>query len=221
MAEQRQAQGASGQAQRNQQQQQMSEMQRRGGGSQGAMARQGQVAPSAFAMSPFSLLRRLTEEMGQLFEDFGAGRELQRGGAGAEAGPALWSPQVEMFERDGELVVRADLPGVNKGDVRVELTDDALIIEGEREQKQEENRAGFYRSERIYGHFYRQMPLPEGVDTEKARVTFNNGVLEISMPAPQQQQRSRQLEIEGGQSGGTQAQAQEGGQSSASARGQS
>jgi HSP20 family protein len=173
-------------------------------------------------MSPFSLMRRLTEEMGQLFEDFGAGRELQRRGGGAEVGPVLWSPQVEMFERDGQLVVRADLPGVNKDDVRVELTDDALIIEGEREQKQEENRAGFYRSERIYGHFFREIPLPEGVDTENARVTFNNGVLEISMPAPQQQQRSRQLEIEEGQSGGTQAQAQGGEQAqSASARAQS
>jgi HSP20 family protein len=166
-------------------------------------------------------MRRLTEEMGELFEDVGAGRELQRG-AGAEVGPILWSPQVEMFERDGQLVVRADLPGVNKDDVRIELTEDALIIEGKRQEAREEKREGFYRSERIYGRFYREIPLPEGVDAENAKATFNNGVLEVSMPAPQQQQRSRQLEIEEGQSGGKQAQAQEGRQSqSASTRGQS
>ena len=185
------------------------------------MMRRGELVPAALMMSPFSLMRRLTEEMGQLFEDFGAGRELQRGGGGAEVGPVLWSPQVEMFERDGQLVVRADLPGVKKDDVRIELTDDALIIEGERQEAREEKREGFYRTERIYGRFYREIPLPEGVDAQNAKATFDNGVLEVSIPAPQQQQRSRQLEIEEKQPGGAQGRAQEGQAQSAAAPGQS
>jgi HSP20 family protein len=218
MAEQRQQQRTSGQEQRNQQQQ-SSPMQRSRGGQQGAMARRGEFAASPLTMSPFSLMRRLTEEMGQLFEGFGAGQELQSGGTGGALSQTMWTPQVEIFERDGQLIVRADLPGVSKDDVRVEVTDDALIIEGERQEEREENREGFYRTERIYGHFYRLIPLPEGVDAENARATFNDGVLEVAMPAPQQEQRSRQLEIQEGQGGGTQAQAKEGGQAQSQSAG--
>jgi HSP20 family protein len=109
-----------------------------------------------------------------------------------------WSPQVEMFERDGKLVVQADLPGIKKDDVKVEITDHQLTIEGERKDEREEKGAGFYRSERSYGSFYRSIPLPEGVNTENARAEFKNGVLEISMESPQLESSKKRLEISEG-----------------------
>ena len=73
--------------------------------------------------------------------------------------------------------------------------DDALTIRGERRQQREENEQGYYHSERSYGSFYRQIPLPEGVEAENATATFRNGVLEIEMPAPERRPQSQRLEI--------------------------
>ena len=96
----------------------------------------------------------------------------------------MWSPQVEVFEREGQLVLRADLPGLTKEDVKVEVTNEAINISGERKSEHEEKREGYYRSERSYGSFYRSIPLLEGVNAEDANATFRNGVLEITMQAP-------------------------------------
>jgi HSP20 family protein len=77
----------------------------------------------------------------------------------------------------------------------VEVTDDAIKIRGERRQEEEENEEGYYRSERSYGSFYRELPLSSGVNREEANATFRNGVLEITMPAPARQSSSRRIEI--------------------------
>lgn len=171
------------------------------------LARRGPSAPSVwagpFGESPFGLMNRFAEEMDRLFEDFGMGRGWLAPRFGRELGPrgwgamdqALWSPQVEVFEREGQLVVRADLPGLNKDDIKVDITGDALTIQGERKQEHEEKREGYYRSERGYGSFYRSIPLPEGVNAEEAKANFRDGVLEITIPAPQREQRRRRLEI--------------------------
>ena len=157
--------------------------------------------------SPFSFMRRFSEEMDRLFDDFGFGSgwlspSFERGlssSALGEFGQGFWSPQIETFEREGQLVIRADLPGLSKDDVNLEINDDAITISGERHNENEEKREGYYRSERSYGSFYRQIPLPEGVNADDANATFHNGVLEITMKAPQLQSRSRKLEItEGG-----------------------
>jgi HSP20 family protein len=93
-------------------------------------------------------------------------------------------------------VLQADLPGLSKEEVKVELVDNALIIEGERHDKREEKRAGFYSSERSYGKFYRRLPLPQGANTEDARASFHDGVLEVTMPAPKGEAKTaRKLEI--------------------------
>jgi HSP20 family protein len=159
--------------------------------------------PAVFSMdpfdmlrtSPFALMRRFTEEMDHYFEQLGMGR----GGHGmAVAGSGFFYPPVEVVERDGTLTVRADLPGLTKDDVRVEITEDVLVIEGERRAEHEERQGGVLRSERSYGTFRRQIPLPEGVNTEQATASFKDGVLEVSMPAPQRQARSRQIDIQSG-----------------------
>jgi HSP20 family protein len=157
-----------------------------------------------FTGSPFTFMRRFSEEMDRLFEDFGFGRGwLAPGFEGGldrlgTLGGASWAPQVEVIERDNQLIVRADLPGMSKDDVQVDIDDNSLIIRGERKTEHEENEEGYYRSERSYGSFYRQIPLPSGVDTEQANAEFRNGVLEITLPAPaRSREERRQIAITG------------------------
>ena len=154
-------------------------------------------------VSPFVTMRRMAEEMDRLFDHFGfprTGALTPRLGSwldddlwtgrNANTTPTLWSPQVETFRRGDKLVVRADIPGVQKDDVHVEVENDVLTISGERRDEQEEERDGYYRSERSYGQFYRAIPLPDGVDPDKCEASFKDGVLEVSLPAPKQEQRN-------------------------------
>lgn len=149
---------------------------------------------------PLGLVRRFTNDMERLFGDFEGYRFPRFFGKDfapfrMEFENVEWMPPVEMIQKNGHLLVRADLPGMTKDDVKVELTDDMLLISGERKQEKEEKHEGFYRSERSYGSFYRQIPLPEGVKTENANAVFHNGVLEITMPAPKTESYPRKLEI--------------------------
>ena len=169
------------------------------GSNKPGMARREQSA-SLRTVSPFSLMRRFSEEMDRLFGDFGLGGSLASGLGGefgrlADLERSMWLPQVEAFEREGKLIVRADLPGLTKDDINVDITDDAIKISGERRQEKEENEEGYYRSERSYGSFYREIPLPSGANREEANATFRNGMLEITMPAPVRQSSSRRIEI--------------------------
>jgi len=150
--------------------------------------------------NPVGLMRRFTKDMERLFEDFEGFRfpnlfKTDFSPFRMEFDNVEWVPQIELLQNDGELMVRADLPGLTKDDVKVELTDDRLTISGERKEEKEEKREGFYRSERSYGSFYRQIPLPAGVKTENAAATFRNGVLEVTMPAPKMESHTRKLEI--------------------------
>lgn len=147
------------------------------------------------ASSPFGMMRRFAEDMDRMFEDF-AFPSLGQGLFGRSIGMERFSPQIDIFERDGKLVLRADLPGMNKDDITVEITDDAVIIEGERKYEHEENQEGVYRSERSYGHFRREIPLPTGVKTDNATANFKNGVLEISIDAPQSTKNRRRVDIQ-------------------------
>jgi HSP20 family protein len=182
------------------------EMQR-SGRQQTGMSRRGSFLPSIFnmepfdmfRMSPFALMRRFSEEMDQYFEQFGSGRSQS---SGAPASSGLFSPAVEVCEREGQLVICADLPGLTKDDVYVEVTDDALVITGERRSEHEEQQGGMFRSERHYGTFHRQVPLPEGVNADQATATFKDGVLQVTIPAPQRQERSRRIEIQSASASG-------------------
>lgn len=145
------------------------------------IVRSGSTVPYSWA-SPFSFMHRFTEEMNRLFEDFGGRREWLTWPR--EGWEGRWRPDIEMFEKNGQLVVRADLPGLTRNDVKVDITEDALTIQGEREKEHEEKGATFYRSERSYGGFYRVVPLPEGVSPDSVSATFHDGVLEVTMKAP-------------------------------------
>lgn len=148
---------------------------------------------------PFDLFERMSEEMDRTFarmwRDFGLPGRSLRGRGFADEG--LWSPRVEAFQKGDRFLVRAELPGVKKDDVQVELREDAITIRGERREEHEEEREGYYHSEREYGEFHRTIPLPEGVIGESAQATFRDGILEISMQAPPAEAgRGRRLEIE-------------------------
>ncbi|HEY2856558.1 MAG TPA: Hsp20/alpha crystallin family protein [Gemmatimonadaceae bacterium] len=105
-------------------------------------------------------------------------------------------PQLDTFRRGDKLVVRADVPGAKKGDIRIEVYNGILTITSEQHQEHEEDREGFFRSEQSYELFYRALPLPEGVDPDQIQASFNDGVLEIAFPAPaQQQDRAKQVPV--------------------------
>jgi HSP20 family protein len=150
----------------------------------------------------FEWMDRLTQEMDRVFDrvsrDFGVPRRswLSSGLFGSAARQRLWSPRVEAFQKGDRFVVRAELPGLKKDDVQVELTDDALTIHGQRREEHEEDREGYYHTEREYGEFHRSIPLPEGVISESAQASFRDGVLEVTMQAPPSEaNRGRRLEI--------------------------
>jgi HSP20 family protein len=185
-----------------------------GRGSSGTnMARQGGTSPaSSTAGHPFMLMQRMAQDMDRLFEQLGFGRSgfslTPSLGARLDedlwsSRPAvvgtqqtLWSPQVELFQRGDKLVVRADLPGVKKEDLHVEVRNDVLTLSGERHDEQEEKGEGYYHSERSYGRYYREIPLPEGVDADQIHATFTDGVLEVTLPAPKQAERqAKRIEI--------------------------
>jgi HSP20 family protein len=182
-------------------------MQRRGGG--GYLPSILAITPRDFlTMSPFGLMRRFTEELDRMFSSLGGST------SGTSLDELAWVPAVEIRQNDNNLVISAELPGLTEKDVRVEATPDGLVIQGERKQEYTDEEGGVRRSERVYGQFYRLIPLPEGADVENAQASFENGVLQITIPIPESQQNRRQIPISGGQG---QGQGSSGGQRARSA----
>jgi HSP20 family protein len=149
-------------------------------GREGALER---ARPSQSAATPFSLMRRMMQDFERMFDEplFGGGMRpaMQRG------------PAIDVFERDDKLVVRADVPGYAKDDIKLEVTEEGVVIEGERQNEREEKDGGYYRRERTYGSFRRLIPLPDGIDVDSVRAEMKNGVLEVCFALPQQQRKER------------------------------
>ena len=146
---------------------------------------------------PYSLMHRFRTEMDRLFDAFGFGwgSYLPFSGHEFSGSTPNWSPQIESFERDGKLVFQADLPGMTKDDVSIDIEDDKIVIRGERRNQNEERKGGYYHTERRYGSFYRAFPIPRGVNAEEADASFRDGILEITMPLPERKETGRRLEI--------------------------
>jgi HSP20 family protein len=140
--------------------------------------------PMPGMLSPFGMMRGLIEDMDRLFSEWGMplSTTMLGTGPGRLARLGAWAPEIEAFEEDGKLVVRADLPGMSEKDVNVEIRGRSLIISGERRQEREEERGGVYRTERSYGSFQREIELPEEVDPERVEAKLQNGVLELTVP---------------------------------------
>jgi len=149
------------------------------------------LAADVSSLNPISLMRRFTDEMDRLF---GSAMGRLRGDAD------FWMPALEMTEHDGHLMISAEVPGLRKEDMKVEITKDVLILEGERKRGHRERHDGFYQSERSYGRFYRAIPLPEGSNIDKAVAELMNGTLEVSIPIPETQANRRQIPVQEGKS---------------------
>lgn len=152
-------------------------------------------SPSEFFSNPFAAMRRMHEDMDRVFAQ--ALSSPGETGPAGNAGMGTWAPAIETKQRGNELVVCAELPGLRPEEVQVEVTDDALVIQGERHQEQTSDQGGVHHTELRYGRFYRAIPLPEGVNPDQAKAEFHDGLLEVTVPVPEQQSRRRQIPISG------------------------
>jgi HSP20 family protein len=148
---------------------------------------------------PVRELGTIQNEMNRLFNTFfdtpseANGTALRR-----------WIPPMDLIETETDFVLRADLPGLSEADVNIELDDNVLTLSGERKSDHETRRAGYYRVERSSGTFRRSLTLPEGVDPETVRASFDRGVLEVTIPKPAQRvPRKVQISVGGASAAGT------------------
>jgi HSP20 family protein len=132
---------------------------------------------------PVRELSTIQSEMNRLFNTF---FETPTGGGNGTTALRRWVPAMDLVETDDEFVLRADLPGLSEGDVNIELEDNILTISGERKSEHEERKEGYYRVERSSGAFQRSLTLPEGVNAEAIRASFDKGVLEVRIPKPEE-----------------------------------
>jgi len=130
-------------------------------------------------MDPFRELSTIQERMNQLFEDF-VGRSF--GGREGELAVGGWAPTVDIYETDDDIVVTAELPGLEKDQIGVEYKEGVLTLRGERKLEREVKEENCHRMERSYGAFHRSFTLPGSIDEEKISARMKNGVLEIHLP---------------------------------------
>ncbi len=127
--------------------------------------------------NPFRELEDMQSRLNRVFADAPFQRMKDEG-----MSFSAWSPAVDVQETDQEYLIKADLPDVKKEDVKVELLDGTLTIEGERQQEKEEKGKKFHKIEREYGKFLRRFALPSGVESSKVQADFKNGVLSVHLP---------------------------------------
>jgi HSP20 family protein len=127
----------------------------------------------------------LQTEMNRVFDAF-FGNRPGNGGTGRR-----WVPAMDLVEDKDNLVLRADLPGLTEHDVNVEVKEGVLTISGERKTEEKKEDEGYYRVERAFGSFSRSLTLPRGVDPDKVNAEFDNGVLEVRIPKPEERQPHR------------------------------
>lgn len=110
------------------------------------------------------------------------------------AQPQRWVPAMDLVEADDHFVLKADLPGLSEDDVAIEVQDGTLTVSGERREEHEQEERGWHRVERRFGRFSRSLALPDGVDPEGVTASFDNGVLEVRIPKPEER-KPRRIEI--------------------------
>lgn len=132
------------------------------------------MAGTMTRFDPFTELGDMRSRFDRIFNEWLGGRER------------AWTPAIDVVRDDGHLVVRADLPGIKPDEVKIQVEDDILTITGEHEEREEHKEKEYVRRERQYGSFYRSMILPPGVDAKKVKATTHDGIVEVTIPLPQQ-----------------------------------
>jgi HSP20 family protein len=141
---------------------------------------------------PFRELSTLQNEMNRLFNTVFDAPSPANGGSTLRR----WMPAMDLVETADHFVLRADLPGMSQDDVKIEFEDGTLTVSGERKAEHESKNEGYYRVERAFGAFSRSLTLPQGIDPEAVTANFENGVLEIRVPKPEER-KPRRIEIGG------------------------
>jgi len=143
-------------------------------------------------MRPFSLVR---DDLNRLFyemdRDFFSPLSLPMLERGGEDLINFWSPAVDVIDEDNEVIVKACIPGMKPDEMEVDVENNMLVIRGETTRKDEEKKKNYHRREIMQGRFYRQVPLPADVDGDKAKATFEHGVLTVSVPKSTQTKKHR------------------------------
>ena len=150
------------------------------------------------ALSPFRDFYDMQSEMNRMFDEV-FGDAAHRSGRQQGESPSRWAPALDALQEDGDLVVRAELPGVKPGDVDITLHNGVLTISGERKAEGRREGSGYYVRERRYGSFRRSMTLPQGVDESSIRARFDDGVLEVRVSGAAAVQEPRRIQIESGE----------------------
>jgi HSP20 family protein len=129
----------------------------------------------AFAISPLRELARLENEINRIFKELIPQQEVA-------TEVVAWTPRVDVYEKDNNIVIEAEIPGAKKEDIEVKVKDNSVVIKGEVKRKEEKKEENYYRSERFYGKFERLIPLPSDVKLEEAKAEYQDGVLKLTIP---------------------------------------
>jgi HSP20 family protein len=141
---------------------------------------------------PFRDLQAVQDRLNRVFDD--AFRGAPRGGDDEWALGGSWAPSVDIFEHEGNLVLKAELPGVDPKDVDVRVENNVLTLRGERKFESEVKREKYHRVERSYGTFSRSFTLPNVVDTEKIKAEYKDGVLQVTLPQ-REEAKPKQIQV--------------------------
>lgn len=149
-------------------------------------------------LSPYRGFRDVRSEVEQMFDEvFGSLGRLP--GRRTAQAATEWAPAMDVLSREGDLVVRAELPGVKQEEVDVTVQNGVLTISGEQKAEKEEERGGYYMKERRRGAFSRSLTLPESVEDDDIRARFEDGVLEVTVAGAAAVREPKRIEIEGGE----------------------
>jgi HSP20 family protein len=141
---------------------------------------------------PFRDLQAVQDRLNRVFDD--AFRGVPRGGDDDWALGGQWAPSVDIFENDGNLVLKAELPGIEPKDVDVRVENNVLTLRGERKFESEVKREKYHRVERAYGTFSRSFTLPNVVDTEQIKAEYKDGVLQVTLPQ-REEAKPKQIQV--------------------------
>ena len=132
--------------------------------------------PTFGGWNPFRELARIENELNKLFgEVIPVAKQVP-------AEVEIWAPRIDVYEKDNNIIIEAEIPGAKKEDIEVKIKDNAVIIKGEVKREEEKKEENMYRSERFYGHFERVIPLPVEVKAEEAKAEIKDGILKLTIP---------------------------------------
>ena len=154
------------------------------------------------ALSPFRGFYDMQSEMNRMFDEV-FGSLSRAGGRQQGEAPSQWAPALDVLQEDGDIVVRAELPGVKQDDVDITFHNGVLTISGVRQAEEQKEGSGYYVRERRYGSFQRSMTLPQDTDESKIHARFQDGVLEVRVEGAAAVREPKRIQIEGGEGSGS------------------